>query len=173
MKIVLIGYMASGKSFVGKKLAAVLGIPFKDLDAEIENQEGKSIPKIFSEKGEIYFRKVENEALKQIISKAEDFVLATGGGTHCYGNSMDLILSQKDVLSIYLKTPLDVLVARLLSEKENRPVVAHLDTEEKLNDFIRKHLFERSYYYNQAALIIDNGNESVNDTVEKIILKLF
>jgi shikimate kinase len=86
---------------------------------------------------------------------------------------MDLILSQKDVLSIYLKTPLDVLVARLLSEKENRPVVAHLDTEEKLNDFIRKHLFERSYYYNQAALIIDNGNESVNDTVEKIILKLF
>ena len=47
MKIVLIGYMASGKSFVGKKLAAVLGIPFKDLDAEIENQEGKSIPKIF------------------------------------------------------------------------------------------------------------------------------
>ena len=99
--------------------------------------------------------------------------MATGGGTPCYGNSLDLILNQKDVLSIYLKTPIDVLAARLLSEKENRPVVAHLNTVEKLNDFIKKHLFERSYYYNQAALIIDNGKESVDDTIEKIILKLF
>ncbi len=173
MKIVLIGYMGSGKSSVGKKLAAVLGIPFKDMDDEIEKQEGISIPKIFSEKGEIYFRKVEIEVLKKILSKPEGFVLATGGGTPCYADSMNFLVKQKDVVSVYLKTPLDVLTTRLFSEKENRPLLAHLKTEENLNDFIRKHLFERAYFYNQAALIVEHGGESVNETVEKIILKLF
>jgi len=165
--------MGSGKSSVGKKLAAVLGIPFKDIDDEIEKQEGISIPRIFSEKGEIYFRKVENIVLQSILKKTDSFVLATGGGTPCYGDSMKLILEQEDVTSIYLKPSLDTLVKRIILEKENRPVVAHLKTEEELNDFIRKHLFERAYFYNQAALIIENGEESVKETVEKIILKLF
>ncbi|MEH6764652.1 shikimate kinase [Aequorivita antarctica] len=173
MKIVLIGYMGSGKSSVGKKLAAVLGIPFKDMDDEIEKQEGISIPKIFLEKGEIYFRKVEIEVLKNILSKSEGFVLATGGGTPCYADSMNFLVKQKDVVSVYLKTPIDVLTTRLFSEKENRPLLAHLKTEDNLNDFIRKHLFERGYFYNQAALTVENGGESVNETVEKIILKLF
>lgn len=173
MKIVLIGYMGSGKSSVGKKLAAVLGIPFKDMDDEIEKQEGISIPKIFLEKGEIYFRKVEIEVLKNILSKSEGFVLATGGGTPCYADSMNFLLKQKDLVSVYLKTPIDVLTTRLFSEKENRPLLAHLKTEDNLNDFIRKHLFERGYFYNQAALTVENGGESVNETVEKIILKLF
>lgn len=173
MKIVLIGYMGSGKSSVGKKLAAVLGIPFKDMDDEIEKQEGISIPKIFLEKGEIYFRKVEIEVLKNILSKSEGFVLATGGGTPCYADSMNFLLKQKDLVSVYLKTPIDVLTTRLFSEKENRPLLAHLKTEDNLNDFIRKHLFERGYFYNQAALTVENRGESVNETVEKIILKLF
>lgn len=173
MKIVLLGYMGSGKSSVGKKLAKVMGIPFKDMDDEIEKQEGISISKIFSEKGEIYFRKVESEVLQSILIKPDGFVLATGGGTPCYGDSMNLILEQEDVISVYLKTPLDVLTTRLFSQKENRPLVAHLKTEEELNEFIRKHLFERAYFYNQAGLIIKNDEESVNDTVEKIILKLF
>ncbi|MBK5214255.1 MAG: shikimate kinase [Flavobacteriaceae bacterium] len=173
MKIVLIGYMGSGKSAVGKKLAAVLGLSFKDMDTEIERNEGVSIPNLFSEKGEIHFRKIENEILKKILSRPEGFVLATGGGTPCYADSMDFLTKQKDVVSIYLKTPLDVLTTRLFSEKENRPLLKHLKTEEELNDFIRKHLFERAFYYNQAGLIIENGGGSVSETVEKIILKLF
>lgn len=173
MKIVLIGYMGSGKSSVGEKLALVMGIPFKDLDAEIEKQDGISIPKIFSEKGEIYFRKLENNVLKSLLATPDAFVLATGGGTPCYGDSMTYITSHEEVVSVYLKTPLDVLTTRLFSEKENRPLLAHLKTEENLNDFIRKHLFERAYFYNQAALIVENGEESINETVEKIILKLF
>lgn len=173
MKIVLIGYMGSGKSAVGKKLAAVLEVPFKDLDAEIENQECISIPKIFSKKGEIYFRKIENELLKKILSQPESFVLATGGGTPCYADSMSFITNQKDVTSIYLKSPLEILVNRLFAEKEHRPLIAHLKTEADLNEFIRKHLFERAFYYNQSAMIVENGKEGVDETVEKIILKLF
>ncbi len=173
MKIVLIGYMGSGKSSVGEKLAAVLGFPFKDLDSVIEKQEGCNITEIFSKKGEIYFRKIENAVLKKTLSKTGNLVLATGGGTPCYADSMSFMAEQENVVTVYLKTPLDVLSKRLFHEKSKRPLVAHLKSEEELNDFIRKHLFERAFYYNQANVIIENGSENIADTVEKIILKLF
>ena len=165
--------MGSGKTAIGKELASVLNIPFKDMDAEIEKREGASISSIFSEKGEIYFRKTENEVLKKILLQPEGFVLATGGGTPCYSDSMAFITAKNDVVSVYLKLPLAVLVSRLFSEKENRPLLAHLKTEEELEDFIRKHLFERAFYYNQAGLTIENSSENITDTVEKILLKLF
>lgn len=173
MKIVLIGYMGSGKSAVGKKLAAALGFPFKDMDAEIEKREGVSISNIFSKKGEIYFRKVENAVLKKILSQTGNLVLSTGGGTPCYADSMSFIAERENVVAVYLKTPLDVLCTRLFHEKSKRPLIAHLKSEEELNDFIRKHLFERAFYYNQATVIIDTGSENIADTLEKIVLKLF
>lgn len=173
MKILLVGYMGSGKSSVGKKLAEVLKIPFMDLDSEIEKTEGVTLPKIFSEKGEIYFRKVENEVLKKLLEHPNNFVLATGGGTPCYADSMDYILKKQDVVSIYLRTPLKVLVSRLMLEKDERPLLNHINSENELEDFIRKHLFERAFYYNQASVTIDVASESVAETVEKIILKLF
>ena len=173
MKILLVGYMGSGKSSVGKKLAEVLKIPFMDLDSEIEKKEGVALPKIFSEKGEIYFRKVENEVLKKLLEHPNNFVLATGGGTPCYADSMDYILKKQDVVSIYLRTPLKVLVSRLMLEKDERPLLNHINSENELEDFIRKHLFERAFYYNRASVTIDVASESVAETVEKIILKLF
>ena len=66
-----------------------------------------------------------------------------------------------------------MLHKRLFIEKSKRPLLAHLKSEEELNDFIRKHLFERAFYYNQAKVIIENGSENIDETVEKIILKLF
>ncbi|CAM3517649.1 shikimate kinase [Aequorivita lipolytica] len=172
MKIVLVGYMGSGKSSVGKKLSKVLKLPFKDLDSEIEKIEEISISKIFSEKGEIYFRKVENRVLKKLLSESKHFILATGGGTPCYGDSMEFITAHKDVVSIYLKTSLEVLVTRLKSEKNQRPLLAHLNNEEEIEDFIRKHLFERAFYYNQANVVVENSSEDIAETVEKVILKL-
>lgn len=173
MKIVLVGYMGSGKSSIGKKLAEVLKLPFMDLDVEIEKAEGIPVPEIFSQKGEIYFRKIENKILKRVLDQPDNFVLATGGGTPCYGDSMDYILNQKDVESIYLRTPLKVLVSRLILEKDERPVLNHINSENELEDFIRKHLFERAFYYNQAGITIDVVSESITETVAKIILKLF
>lgn len=165
--------MGSGKSSVGIKLAAALKIPFKDLDSEIEKVEKTSISNIFSEKGEIYFRKVEGKVLKKLLSATSSFVLATGGGTPCYGDSMTYIAGLEDVVSVYIKVQLGTLTSRLFSEKENRPLLAHLKTEDELNDFIRKHLFERAYYYNQSKEIVAVDAENINETVEKIILKLF
>src|SRR5690606_3969307 len=172
MKIVLIGYMGSGKSSIGKKLASVLNLPFKDIDSEIEKREGCSISEIFSKKGEINFRKIENAVLKELLSQPESFVLATGGGTPCYADSMDFILARENTEVIYLKMSIAALSARLYLEKENRPLLKHLNSEEMLEDFVRKHLFERAYYYNQAHFVIDNENE-MDETVEKIISKLF
>lgn len=173
MKLVLIGYMGSGKSSVGEKLAEVLGFPFKDLDSEIEQQERSSIREIFSEKGEIYFRKIENTVLKKTLSDTENLVLATGGGTPCYADSMSYMTENENSVIIYIKTPLDILSKRLFAEKSKRPLIAHLNSEEELNDYIRKHLFERAYYYNQANLIVENGTENIEKMVQKIILKLF
>lgn len=173
MKIVLVGYMGSGKSSIGKKLAEVLKVPFKDMDSEIENAEATSIAKIFSEKGEIHFRKVENRILKDLLQRPDSFVLATGGGTPCYADSMDAVLDAKDVISIYLKTPLDTLVSRLFPERKKRPLLAHLKCEEELKDFVRKHLFERSHFYNKANRVVDSGADEVDGIVEKIILGLF
>lgn len=172
MKIVLIGYMGCGKSSVGKNLAEQLGIPFMDLDIEIENEYQRSISEIFAEKGEIHFRKIENEILKRILEAPGNLVLATGGGTPCYGDAMHLLNQNENVVSIYLKASLKVLVDRLFQEMEQRPLISHLKTREDLTDFVRKHLFERAFYYNQANLIVDNEAGS-KETVSNIIQKLF
>ena len=172
MKIVLIGYMGSGKSSIGQRLSEVLGYGFVDLDAEIEKREASKISKIFEEKGEIYFRKTEAAVLKDILSNNTDEIVATGGGTPCYGRVMDDLLEDEEVLAVYLKCSIDTLTERLFPEKEYRPVIAHLDTKELLDDFIRKHLFERAFYYNRANTIIDCNGKDEKEVVEKILFSL-
>ena len=172
MKIVLIGYMGSGKSAVGKHLASILKIDFKDLDNEIEADEKQSIAQIFSKKSEIYFRKREKETLKTVIDTKNDFVLATGGGTPCYGDTMDLLLKDKEILIIYLRTPIPVLTERIFPKKSKRPLIAHIETKEDLNEFISKHIFERSQFYNRASLTFNIENKTISEIVAEIILEL-
>ncbi len=172
MKIVLIGYMGSGKTSVGKVLAEELHIPFRDLDFEIEKTEAKSIAEIFQEKGEIYFRKLENRTVEFLLSEKDDFVLATGGGTPCYANSLSLMLDSPDTLTVYLKTSITNLSNRLFREKENRPLISHLKSEPEMKEFIGIHLFERSHFYNQAGLIIDTKEDSPNTIAKRILEEL-
>jgi len=172
MKIVLIGYMGSGKSAVGKQLASKLQILFKDLDNEIEILEGNSISQIFSDKGEIYFRKKEREILTDILTTEKNLVLATGGGTPCYSDVMNLLISDKDIITIYLASSLDILTDRIFSEKFNRPLISHLTTKEGLKEFIAKHLFERSQFYNQALYTLRTDSFTIEEVVKEIILKL-
>lgn len=167
MKIILLGYMASGKSTIGKQLAAKLLIPFVDLDNYIEECEGKSIKKIFEEEGEIYFRNKEHEYLKELLNKNEDFVLSLGGGTPCYAGNIDVINSYTNVISVYLKANIRTLVNRLELDRVNRPLVASL-TNEQLTEYIAKHLFERQFYYNQAKNVITIDSKSMEDIVDEI-----
>jgi len=169
MKIVLIGYMGSGKSAVGKQLASELKISFKDLDQEIEISEGKTIPQIFSKKGEIYFRKIERNILKTILDSENNIVLATGGGTPCYSDVMNLLISDEKVITIYLMTSLNTLTNRIFHEKLDRPLISHIKTKEELKEFIAKHLFERSQFYNQALYKVKTDELTIKEVVYEII----
>ena len=172
MKIILSGYMGSGKSIVGRTLGEQLNLKFLDLDDEISREENLDIPEIFKQKGEIYFRRKEAEVLKQLLEKEGSFILALGGGTPCYGKNLQLIKETSDATLIYLKTSLLQLKERLLSEKDQRPLIKDLDTPEVLEDFIRKHLFERTFYYNQSEVIILTDDKTVPEIVSDIVVKL-
>src|SRR5690554_4257405 len=89
-RIFIIGYMGSGKTTVGKKLAKSLSLSFIDLDAFIESKYRKTIAEIFAEKGEDGFRKIESKALSE-VALIEDVVISTGGGAPCFYNNMELM----------------------------------------------------------------------------------
>ncbi|AZJ35763.1 shikimate kinase [Tenacibaculum singaporense] len=168
MKIVLLGYMASGKSTIGRILAEKMQTSFIDLDEYIEEKERKTVSEIFEQKGEIYFRKQEHIYLKELLEKEGDFVLSLGGGTPCYARNMEVLLSFSNAKSVYLKTSIHTIVNRLTSEKSKRPLVARLNKEE-LTEFVAKHLFERSYYYNQAQYKITIDDKNKDEIVEDLL----
>lgn len=167
--IVLLGYMGSGKSALGKQLSIELSRPFIDLDDYIEKKENQTIAAIFKLKGELYFRKLERQCLEELLNKKNNAVIGLGGGTPCYFDNMDLILNSKNVLSIYLKTSIQELTKRLFDQKERRPMIAHVNSHETLMEFIGKHLFERARFYEKAALKIQTDKKSIVDLVPEII----
>lgn len=173
MIVVLIGYMASGKSTLGRVLTKKLGYDFIDLDDYIEEKENISIKDIFETKGEIYFRKKETQYLNDILNSKAKLILSLGGGTPCYSNNMETILKANNAVSIYLKASIPTLIDRLKNEKAKRPLIAHIQTDDLLAEFIGKHLFERSPFYNQAETVITTDNKTENDIIEELILKLF
>lgn len=172
MKFILAGYMGSGKSAVGKALATHLSVKFRDLDNEICVEENKTVPEIFSTFGEIYFRKREGEVLKKLLEQEDSYVLALGGGTPCYGKNLQLIKDAPETTLIYLKTGLLQLKERLTQEMGTRPLIRDLRTPEALEDFIRKHLFERTFYYNQSDLIISTDDKSIGEVMTAIVQEL-
>ena len=164
--------MGSGKSTIGKELATLLKYNFLDLDDYISEKENATISDIFKDKGEIYFRKKETEYLKEIIDSYNDIVLALGGGTPCYGNNLKILNDDKKVVTIYLKLSIPLLATRLYAERDNRPLISHLSSEEELLEFIGKHIFERTQYYNQAQHIITTDHQTKKDILEAILLEL-
>jgi len=171
MKIILLGYMASGKSTIGRLLAEEKKLDFIDLDEYIEEQEEKTISDIFKDDGEIYFRLKEHEYLKELLEKEESFILSLGGGTPCYANNMELINSFDNVSSYYLKATPKTIKDRLLLQRDKRPLVAKLSDEE-LHEFIAKHLFERSFYYEQASNKIIIDDKSIEEVAKELLLLL-
>lgn len=169
MLIFLLGFMGSGKSHCGKKIAAQMNLPFMDLDEEIEKTEKKSISTIFTEKGEIEFRKIESDVLRTIVNKhvldknGIGAVVACGGGTPCFYDNMDYM--NQNGLTVWLNPPVQVLANRLKKEQDHRPLVAGL-SEDQLEKFITYKLKEREGFYNKAMLQMNNSECSI-DLIEK------
>ncbi len=165
MKIFLVGFMGSGKSFRGQQLSAKLGIPFFDLDAQIVNTEGKSINDIFREQGEEYFRLKEKEVLHIITESHSSFVMACGGGTPCYFNNVEYMNSQGT--TVWLNTSMPVLYDRLLKEKAERPLLRDL-SDDQLKAFISKKFSDRRIYYEQSRVKIEDDDLPMDRMIEMI-----
>jgi shikimate kinase len=164
MKIFLIGFMGSGKSVSGKKLAASLGLSFADLDTLIESNYKMSIPGIFSQFDETVFRKLETKVLKEFI-EGDNFVLSCGGGTPCFNNNMDLI--KKSGISIYIKLSPKALAERLIKSKTKRPLIQNISPEQLVSK-IEEMLCQREKYYSQSSITIEGLNLKVSDIIEQI-----
>jgi shikimate kinase len=152
--VYIIGFMGSGKSTAGKKLAASLGWDFIDLDRRIEERAGKTIPRIFEQDGEDHFRKTESVVLRSVASLNET-IISTGGGTPCHGDNMDFMLSSG--ITVYLKLTPAQLTNRLLGSSGERPLIKNIP-DDQLYVFIEKKLAVREKWYSRANIIIDGIN---------------
>ena len=166
MKIVLLGYMASGKSAVGSVLANKLGMQFVDLDSYIEKNEQLLITDIFDIKGEIYFRKKEGEYLLELLNLEYDCIISLGGGTPCYGNNMEFIKTNST--SFYLKASINTIFERLKNETSQRPLVTTIG-KGNLKEYIAKHLFERIQFYEKSQYTISVNEKNVFNIVDEIL----
>ena len=171
-RIILIGYMGSGKTTVGKVLSRELKLPFYDLDWYIENRMHKSIHQIFNEKGEEGFRKIERNMLHE-VAEFENVIISCGGGTPCFFDNIDYINQQGE--SIYLKCRPDILSAHLRMGKTIRPLLLN-KTHEEVELFISEQLAQRENFYGKARHIIDvslmDNYEKVRITVSQIRAQL-
>jgi shikimate kinase len=169
-KIILLGYMGCGKSTIANRLSKITDIPFVDLDKSIEERTNLSIKEIFEQQGEIHFRKLEREVFIDLLNAPDNLIIGLGGGTPCYANNHEL-LKGENIVSIYLKASIDTLFERLVSNKSKRPLIAN-KTDDEMKEFIAKHLFDRSFYYNQAQhkLVIDGKTK--DETTQDILALL-
>jgi shikimate kinase len=146
--IFLVGFMGSGKSHVGIKLADFLYCPFTDLDQQIEGYSKKSIRRIFAEEGEAWFRLLERRALHNITYKTPG-IIATGGGTPCFFDNIEWMNNRGIV--IFLDTSEEVLLQRLWKGRTKRPLLNGFSPE-NLQDFIHQKMKERRPFYEKASV---------------------
>ena len=166
--IILLGYMGSGKTTVGQAIASHMSWRHVDLDNFIESQKKLTISQIIESKGILFFRKLEQMCLLELLEGAQQTIISLGGGTPCYYDNMKLIVDAPHTQSIYLRANVPFLTDRLFPEKDHRPLIAATTSKENLAEFIGKHLLERSAFYNQADVTIDVQGKSVEQIVKEI-----
>jgi shikimate kinase len=163
--VVLVGMMGSGKSAVGRRLSARLGLPFVDADTEIETAADMSIPEIFAQRGETEFRDGERRVINRILMTRAPLVLATGGGAFMNAETRSRIAQYG--ISIWLKAEPDVLMRRV-RKRSNRPLLQTADPEETL----RRMLVEREPFYALADLTLISRDAPLDVVVGDAVVAL-
>lgn len=167
MNIILVGYMGSGKTTLGKKLASRFGLTFIDTDRMIEQEEKSTIPELFSQHGENYFRELEKKFVLRLKEK-DNLLISTGGGTPCFNNLMDELKAFG--ITVYLKRPAKELAHRILNSRKTRPLTDG-KTEEELIRFIEAAIDERKVHYEKAHIIADRNVHNI--TTLELIMKTY
>lgn len=152
MRIYLVGYMGSGKSTLGRRLAKLAQMNFIDLDKYIEERHCRSVPQLFAEEGEACFRELEHKALVE-VSEFDNVVVATGGGAPCFFDNMELM--NRTGITLFLDFSPAFLTGRLLRSKTERPLIKGKSPEE-LRRFISETLEKRRVYYEKSRIVVDN-----------------
>lgn len=154
MKYYLVGYMYSGKSTFGRRLAAEKGMEFLDLDRAFEDRYHYTVPRFFVQFGEVAFRKLETQVLHDTAA-LDNVVIATGGGTPCHNDNMDFILANGT--AVYLQMSVDELLQRALRSRNPRPLMQGLSRDE-VRAKIESQIKEREGFYLRAHIILDGLN---------------
>lgn len=145
----LVGFMASGKSSLGKKIAQHFNLEFVDLDKYIETKENCSINEIFEKYGEEKFRELEAQYLREL--DLNEKVIATGGGTPIFHKNM--VYMKENGAVVYLIVPAEIIIGRLRQNKEKRPLVKDLSDEE-LVEYVETTLAKRRVIYSAADILV-------------------
>lgn len=165
MLVFLVGYMGSGKSSIGRKVAARTGMRFIDMDSEIESRHGLTVQEFFARHGEDAFREEERKILR-ILTEEENAVIATGGGVPCFFDNMEVMNSAG--MTVYLNLPVAKLAARLETGKRKRPLLKD-KTQDELEKFIEEGLKVRDPFYSQAKVIIACGEMGDEKIIQYIV----
>ncbi len=158
--VVLVGLMGAGKSVIGRRLAARLGLPFRDSDAEIETASGRSIPELFEAFGEPYFRAGERRVILRLL-EGPPVVLATGGGAFMDPATREA--TRRAATSIWLRAPLPVLLRRV-ALRRNRPLLAGGNPAEVL----QRLMAQRHPIYAEADIIVDCNDDTPDGTTRRV-----
>lgn len=167
-RIILIGYMGSGKTTLGKALSKDLGLPFFDLDWYIENRFCRTVSQLFAERGEDGFRQLERAMLHE-VAEFENVVIAAGGGTPCFFDNIDYMNRQAQ--TVYLKTTPEVLFKHLHMGKQKRPLLSG-KTDEEMRAYIAESLAHRAPFYEKANYILNTELLDTHKQIQKTIVQL-
>jgi shikimate kinase len=172
-RIYLTGFMGSGKTTVGSRLACTLGYAFSDLDALIEARAGRPVQEIFARDGEAAFRALEGELLRE-TTRSTRCVISVGGGALAHGDNLEFTRQHGTV--VYLRVPVDELVVRLEHGRTARPMLFDADgrplQRAALEERVVSMLAMREPYYCRAHASVDVGRLNVRDTVEATLRAL-
>jgi shikimate kinase len=166
MRIYLIGFMGSGKTALGKKLASHLQFPFFDIDEKFENQFKITINDFFMKYGEEAFRKLERKLLHETLER-ETAVISTGGGTPCFFDNMDFI--NKHGTSVFMNIPINMAIHRLKNAKKPRPLLENILPSD-FSEFLQNLYLKRLPFYQQAHILMDTNTMDAKQ-LSQIILE--
>lgn len=167
IRVILVGFMAAGKTTLGKALAKELGLQFVDLDHYIECRYHSTISQLFAERGEEGFRQIERNMLHE-VTEFEDVIIATGGGTPCFFDNMDYMNSMG--VTVFLDASVDVIFTRLTIARVQRPLVKGKSSEE-LRQYIKEMLVLRKPYYTRAQHTFCANRLENNSQVSESVLR--